>query len=164
MGLTSLSIHVSRCNKSDPGRQGPDGFANPVPGAPARAEPGKSGRDRGSGSMPAPLSLARLGTDRAEVDGPAFFTCAGPSTATPDGGSCHRTGTGRTWTTVAAVRVARIRAARATRDAGGSGQSLRVVGGGALERASQPLARERGREHRPAFRARLAHAVSARVE
>src|SRR5688572_15932451 len=142
MGLAGLLIHVSRCNKSDPGRQGPDGFSHPVPRARARTKSGKAGCDRRPGSMPPPLPLARLGTDRAEVDGAAFITCASASTATPDGGSRHRTGPRRAWTTVAAVRVARVRAARATRDADRSRQSLRVVGRSALERAPHTLARE----------------------
>src|SRR5689334_25029915 len=163
MGLSSLSIHVSRCSKSDPGRQGPDGISHPVPDACARAQPGKAGGHRRSGSMPPPLSLARLGTDRAEVDEPAVSARAGASTATPHGGSCHRAGTGWAWTTAFAAGAARVRAARAERNADRSGQSLRVVGRGALERAPDPVARERGPVDRSARGAGLAHAVMARA-
>src|SRR3982751_3021844 len=85
MGSMSLSIHVSRCSKSDPGRQGPDGFTHPVPRARARKKPGKTGRHRGSGSMPPPLPLARLGTDRAEVDEPAVFARAGTKASAAHG-------------------------------------------------------------------------------
>src|SRR3954468_21579340 len=159
MGLSSLSIHVSRCSKSNPGRQGPDGFPHPVSGARARTEPGEAGRHRGPGSMPPALPLARLGTDRAEADEPAVFARAGAPAATPHGGSRHRAGARRAWTTAAAARAARIRAARAERNADRSGQSLRTVGRGALERAPDPVARERGTDQRSARGAGLADAV-----
>src|SRR3954463_8324847 len=92
MGSMSLSSHVSRCSKSNPGRQGPDGSTHPVPRARARKKPGKAGRHRRSGPVPAALPVARLGTDRAEAHEPAVTARAGASAAKTDGGSRHRAG------------------------------------------------------------------------
>src|SRR5688500_8895157 len=164
MGLTRLSIHVSRCSKSDPGRQGPDGSSHPVSRRRVRTERGEARRDRRSGSVSPALPLARLGTDRAKAHEPAVAARAGAPAATPDGGPRHRADARRSRTPVAAAGIARVRATRAERNADRPGESLRIVGRRALERAPDAVAVERSGGDRPRGRARVADALAATAE
>src|SRR6516225_961901 len=101
-----------------------------------------------------------MGADRAEAHEPAEPQCDRAPVAAAHGGTRDRSAPGRARQGALAARAARVRQARAIRNADWSGQSLRALGRDALERAARRLACERPGPHRSALRARVAVAVA----